>query len=102
MASPAAPATAGCRGWRPDALQTPFRGDLVSAIVPPIDTALSVNEILRRYPAAARVLNAFGIDSCCGGAAPLEDAAREAGVQAVDVALAIAALAADAFERGAQ
>jgi regulator of cell morphogenesis and NO signaling len=66
----------------------------VSAIVPPIDPTLPVNEILRRYPAAVRALNAFGIDTCCGGAMPLEDAARKVGVGPQDLADAIAALVA--------
>ena len=44
---------------------------------PRIDPSLTVNEILRRYPAAVAVINAHGIDSCCGGGIPLETAARE-------------------------
>lgn len=45
-----------------------------------IDPTLSVNEIIRQWPAAIRVLNACGVDTCCGGAAPLSEAADEAGV----------------------
>lgn len=45
-----------------------------------VDPALSVNEILRRWPAAIPALNAAGIDTCCGGAASLEAAAHDAGV----------------------
>jgi iron-sulfur cluster repair protein YtfE (RIC family) len=44
----------------------------------PVDPSLSVNEILRRYPAAISALNAHGIDSCCGGATSLRAAALEA------------------------
>ena len=44
---------------------------------PRIDPSLTVNEILRRHPAAVAVINAYGIDSCCGGGIPLETAARE-------------------------
>ena len=45
----------------------------------PIDTTLSVNEIIRRYPASLAVLNAAGIDTCCGGAESLAVAARNSG-----------------------
>ena len=44
---------------------------------PAIDPAWSVNELLRRYPATASVLNEFGIDSCCGGGSSLAEAARD-------------------------
>jgi iron-sulfur cluster repair protein YtfE (RIC family) len=37
----------------------------------PISAGLTVNEAIRRYPATVAVFNAFGIDACCGGAAPL-------------------------------
>jgi regulator of cell morphogenesis and NO signaling len=39
--------------------------------------SLTVNEILLRYPSAVTVMNAHGIDSCCGGAITLEAVARE-------------------------
>ena len=55
----------------------------------PIDARLSVNEVLRRRPRAVRVLNAFGIDTCCGGAASLDEAAREVGVPVDDLVLAV-------------
>ena len=55
----------------------------------PIDARLSVNDVLRRQPGAVRVLNAFGIDTCCGGAASLDEAAREAGVAVEDLVLAL-------------
>jgi regulator of cell morphogenesis and NO signaling len=64
----------------------------MSTIIPTIDPTLSVNEVLARHPHAVRVLNAFGIDSCCGGATPLDVAARRAGAALEDVATAIAAL----------
>jgi iron-sulfur cluster repair protein YtfE (RIC family) len=44
----------------------------------PIDPSLSVNEILRLHPDAVSVLNAHGIDTCCGGAMSLRAAALEA------------------------
>jgi regulator of cell morphogenesis and NO signaling len=58
---------------------------------PTIDPTLSVNEILRRFPSAVGALNAFGIDTCCGGAAPLETAAADAGVPLAEVVAAITA-----------
>jgi iron-sulfur cluster repair protein YtfE (RIC family) len=45
-----------------------------------LDCRLSVNEIIARHPATAATFNAHGIDTCCGGAASVEDAARDAGV----------------------
>ena len=45
-----------------------------------IDPLWSVNELLALHPAAGRVLNAYGIDTCCGGADSLEDAARASSV----------------------
>jgi regulator of cell morphogenesis and NO signaling len=41
-----------------------------------IDSALTVNELILRYPATIAVINAFGIDSCCGGGVPLKTVAR--------------------------
>ena len=41
-----------------------------------IDPTLSINEIVHRYPVALGVLNEHGIDTCCGGAKPLEEVAR--------------------------
>lgn len=62
-------------------------GSLVSAVA--IDPEWSVNELLARYPAAASVLNAHGVDSCCGGASSLADAAR---AEQLDLATLLAAL----------
>lgn len=42
--------------------------------------AISVNDLLRRVPGAGAVLNRFGVDTCCGGARSLDEAARSAGV----------------------
>lgn len=54
-----------------------------------IDTAATVNEILAAHPAAVSVFNTFGIDACCGGDAPLDEAARRDGA---DLTALIAAL----------
>lgn len=44
-----------------------------------IDATRTANDVLRAYPAAARVFNEFGIDACCGGAVPLAEAAQRDG-----------------------
>ncbi|HVS59314.1 MAG TPA: DUF542 domain-containing protein [Gemmatimonadaceae bacterium] len=44
-----------------------------------IDIVSTVNELIARYPATIAVFNRFGIDSCCGGGAPIADAARRDG-----------------------
>lgn len=41
--------------------------------------ALTVNEIVARHPRSIGIFNAFGIDSCCGGAIAVDDAARRDG-----------------------
>jgi iron-sulfur cluster repair protein YtfE (RIC family) len=40
---------------------------------------LTVNEIIRRWPAAVEVFNRFGIDACCRGAVPPAEAAARDG-----------------------
>lgn len=52
------------------------------------DTA-TVNEIIRLHPATVGVFNDFAIDACCGGAAPLREAAARDGA---DVTQLLAAL----------
>ena len=47
-----------------------------------LDCSLSVNAILARYPSTLPVFNRFGLDTCCGGALSVEDAARAADVDA--------------------
>jgi iron-sulfur cluster repair protein YtfE (RIC family) len=47
-----------------------------------IDPTLTLNEIARRHPAALAVLNDHGLDTCCGGALPLAEAARRHGLDA--------------------
>jgi iron-sulfur cluster repair protein YtfE (RIC family) len=41
---------------------------------------IPVNEIIRLHPRTVEVFRHFGIDSCCGGAAPLNEAAARHGV----------------------
>jgi iron-sulfur cluster repair protein YtfE (RIC family) len=44
--------------------------------------ALAVNEVIRLYPATVDVFNRHGIDACCGGAAPVREAAVRDGADA--------------------
>lgn len=44
-----------------------------------IDPTCSVNEVITRYPATIAVFNKFGLDTCCGGGAPIADAAHRDG-----------------------
>ena len=43
-----------------------------------IHAGMSVNEVIRLYPATVSVFNDFGVDACCGGAASLSEAAVDA------------------------
>ena len=54
----------------------------MSSVATPLDRTLSVNAIVARWPQAIPVFNQFGIDSCCGGGAPLDEAARRDGADA--------------------
>ncbi|HEX6910296.1 MAG TPA: DUF542 domain-containing protein [Longimicrobium sp.] len=49
---------------------------MTTSIIPP---AMTVNEAIRLHPATVGVFNEFGIDACCGGAAPVRDAALRDG-----------------------
>jgi iron-sulfur cluster repair protein YtfE (RIC family) len=50
------------------------------SITTALDARLTVNELLRRHPSVLPVLNGFGVDSCCGGAESLAQAAQSAQV----------------------
>jgi regulator of cell morphogenesis and NO signaling len=64
-----------------------------------IDTSVSVNEMVASHPETMPVFNRFGLDTCCGGGAPIAEAARRDGaklgdlVQALEGAIASAARA---------
>jgi regulator of cell morphogenesis and NO signaling len=47
-----------------------------------IDTSLTVGQLVAENPARARVFERVGIDYCCGGKKPLEEACRELGLDA--------------------
>lgn len=41
---------------------------------------LTVNEAIQRYPATIAIFNRYGMDTCCGGARQIGEAADAAGV----------------------
>lgn len=45
-----------------------------------IDAQMTVNEVLRLYPATLSVFNEYGIDTCCGGGIALSVAAERDGI----------------------
>jgi iron-sulfur cluster repair protein YtfE (RIC family) len=55
-----------------------------------IDPSWTINELLRREPSIAVVLNAFGVDSCCGGGDTIDAAASAAGINGTVLIDAIA------------
>lgn len=61
-------------------VQTPM------TLIAPTDT---INVIVDRHPDALPVLHAFGLDSCCGGALPLEVAIAHHGLNLADVLIAL-------------
>ena len=65
---------------------------------PAIAPGETLNAIVARYPEALRVLQRFGLDTCCGGALPLSTAAEHHGL---DLSELLAALreAAEGAER---
>ena len=57
------------------------------------DASLSINEIICRVPASIAVLNAYGIDTCCGGEISLTETAKDIGVPPEEILRAITAAA---------
>lgn len=45
-----------------------------------VDGGATVNDVTRRYPSTLPIFRALGIDSCCGGALSLAEAAKKAGI----------------------
>jgi len=60
-----------------------------------LDPSLTINEIVARYPETIAVFNRFGMDTCCGGGVPVEEAARR---DSLDLDQILAALR-DAMEQ---
>jgi regulator of cell morphogenesis and NO signaling len=55
-----------------------------------IDPTLTIGEIVRRYPTTLAAFNAHGLDTCCGGALPLAEAAERHGLDLAGFLTALA------------
>lgn len=44
-----------------------------------VDMNVTVNEMVAAHPETIPVFNRFGLDTCCGGGAPIAEAARRDG-----------------------
>lgn len=51
----------------------------------PIDPQLPLNALVERHPRLLQLLHRFGLDVCCGGGLPLEEAVRRHGLLLDDV-----------------
>ena len=56
-----------------------------------LDCHWSVNEVIARHPATIAAFDAHGIDTCCGGAVSVEQAAREAQVDPLQLCVPLTA-----------
>jgi regulator of cell morphogenesis and NO signaling len=45
-----------------------------------IDFTLTINDIVARHPETVAVFNRLGMDTCCGGGVPVDEAARRDGL----------------------
>lgn len=54
---------------------------------------MTVDEVLRQYPATLPVFNQYRVDACCGGGATLAVAAAAAGIAVEDLVAALEAAA---------
>ncbi len=50
---------------------------------PTIDPTATVDQTIARHPQTIAVFNRFGLDTCCGGGAPILEAARRDGADPV-------------------
>lgn len=64
----------------------------------PISETSTVGDAIARHPASITVLNAFGVDTCCGGSASIGEAAAHAHVETALLFSGLRALARDAGE----
>lgn len=55
-----------------------------------IRASMTINQVLKRFPATVGVFSRFNMDACCGGARSLEQAAREDGVELETLLAALA------------
>lgn len=63
--------------WRVEVRKTTKEATMKAEL--PIPATMTVNEAIRRFPATVAVFNEYGIDACCGGAVPIDEAARRDG-----------------------
>jgi len=66
------------------------------AIEHTIDSKLTINTVVQRYPAALGVFNVRGLDTCCGGGLPVAEAARRHGLDLQELLAALELVAAEA------
>ena len=60
-----------------------------------ITPSWTVYDVLRHFPTTILVFNDLGIDTCCGGMATIEAAARGAAIASRDLIIALEAQLAD-------
>jgi iron-sulfur cluster repair protein YtfE (RIC family) len=63
-----------------------------------IHAQMAVNEVIQEFPETLRVFHARGIDSCCGGALPLQYVAERHGFDLQDLLAELQAAVTDARE----
>jgi iron-sulfur cluster repair protein YtfE (RIC family) len=56
-----------------------------------VDGTMTLNETIRRWPATVEVFARFGLDTCCGGALPIQEAAGRHGHDPEEVLAALRA-----------
>lgn len=58
-----------------------------------VNKEMIVNDCIKQFPKTIGVFTQFHIDSCCGGAVPIEDAAKRDGAPLNDLMAALEAAA---------
>jgi iron-sulfur cluster repair protein YtfE (RIC family) len=46
-----------------------------------LDPGMSINEVIRTWPATVAAFERLGLDSCCGGPLPVREAAERHGLE---------------------
>jgi iron-sulfur cluster repair protein YtfE (RIC family) len=64
-----------------------------------IGPEMQVNRIIQLFPGTLPVFHAAGIDSCCGGALPVEEAARRHGFEPEQLLAELRRAAGEAVEQ---
>jgi regulator of cell morphogenesis and NO signaling len=54
-----------------------------------LDSELTINEIVLRFPETIPVFNRFGLDVCCGGGVRVDQAAQRDGLDATEILSAL-------------